>query len=181
MKALWTGPAQVAAWLVGIVVLFVSSPPRVEIADSPTPTLRLIQFGLTVVAGLCFVAFRSRNEAKHAKGWSWAAAAALLAAFALFGAYSYVSDHWTCQYDARAPMVTGSAYLPEAATYVAENPGLSCSDLIADYGGQTARIWDRGELTDRRLALVGLFSLTVTAFVLAALFMLQALRSGRRT
>ena len=179
LKRLWAGPAQIATWLVGMVVLFVTTPPRLEITDTPTSTVRLVEFGLTIVAGLCFVAFRGRAKARHAKGWGIASAVMLLAACASFGLYSSVSDRWTCNYDGHAPMVIGSTYLPEGDRSVAETPGIDCAELIANHAGRTALLWDRDELARRRLALIGMFSLTVTAFVLAALFMLQALRCGQ--
>lgn len=175
MKKVWAWPAQVATWLVGLVLMFVVSPPRLAVGEPPPTIARFVEFALAIIIGLVFALSSGRPSRKNRRASAIASGAFLLLAIVLFGSYLYAGDHWTCRYDTGEPMVIGATLLPAAAHYVAQNPGLDCTTLIQDFAGQTSLIWPRGELVNRRLILSALFSLVVIAFALAALFVMRAL------
>jgi hypothetical protein len=175
LKKVWAWPAQAATWLVGLILLFVVSPPRLAVGEPPPTIGKFVEFALAIIIGIVFALSSGRPSRKNRRASAIASGASLFVAILLFGAYLYASDHWTCRYDSGDPMVTGITLKPDAARYVARNPGLDCSTLIQDFAGQTGLIWPRDELVNRRLILSGLFSLVVIAFALAALFVMRAL------
>ncbi|WBY06421.1 hypothetical protein PIB19_12515 [Sphingomonas sp. 7/4-4] len=175
MKKIWAWPAQAATWLVGLIVIFVVSPPRLAVGEPPPTIGRFVEFALAIIIGVVFALSSGRPSRENRRFYAIASGSFLLLAIVLFGAYSYLGDHWTCRYDSDDPMVIGFTLLPDAARYVAQNPGMDCSTLIQDFAGQTSLIWPRSELINRRLILSGLFSLVVIAFALAALFVMRAL------
>ena len=175
MKKVWAWPAQAATWLVGLVLLFVVSPPRLAVDDPPVTIDKFVQFALAIVIGIVFALSTDRPTRKGRRASAIASAALLLIAIAGFGCYLYLTDRWTCRYDGGAAMVIGGQMTPEAARYAAKTPGLDCTTLIQDFAGQTALIWPRDQLTDRRLGLIGLFSAVVILFAMSALFMIRAI------
>jgi hypothetical protein len=175
LKKVWAWPAQVATWLVGLILIFVVSPPRLAV-DEPPPTIgKFVEFALAIIIGVVFALSSGRPSRKNRRASALASGAFLLLAIVLFGSYLYAGDHWTCRYDSGEPMVIGTTLLPAAAGYAAQNPGIDCTTLIQDFAGQTSLIWPRGELVNRRLILSALFSMVVIAFALAALFVMRAL------
>ena len=178
MKGTWAWPAQIATWLASMVLLFVVKPPRLTVSDPATSLDRFVEFALAIIVGIVFAVLPRQPDDKDRRRSALASGIFLLAAIAAFGAYLYLGEHWTCRYDAGEPMVIGAALLPEASRYMAQNPGIECANLIQDFAGQTALIWSRSELVDRRLMLSALFSGVVITFALSALFMLRALTRG---
>jgi hypothetical protein len=179
LKKTWAWPAQAATWLVGLIVIFVVSPPRLAVGEPPPTVGKFIEFALAIIIGLVFALSSGQPSKKNRRFYAIASGSFLLLAIALFGAYSYLGDHWACRYDSGDPMVIGSTLLPDAARYAAQNPGMDCSTLIQDFAGQTSLIWPRSELINRRVILSGLFSMVVIAFALAALFVIRALGAGQ--
>jgi hypothetical protein len=173
MKRTWLWTSQVAVWLVSLVLLFVVQPPRMVLDDAPGTIERFAQFMLTIVIGIVFALFSTRPRQGN-RNSVIASAVLLVIGVMLFGSYLYLTDHWTCGYPGGA-MVSGATLLPAAAAYVSANPGLDCSQLMLDFGGQTQMIWPLGELSDRRLILAALFTAVILSFALAALFMIRAL------
>lgn len=179
MQARWTIPAQVAAWLVGLVLLFVVQPPRLTVSDPPATFDRFVEFALVVLIGIIFALLPIRATRKDRVRYAIVSAILLLIAVAGFAAYVYLTDHWTCRYDAGTAMVIGSDLLPHAAEYSARHKDLGACGIVADYVGRTDLIWDYEELVNRRLILSALFCATVVFFVLSALLMLRAQAAAR--
>ena len=179
MKSTWAWPAQIAAWLASLVLLFVVKPPRVTFTDPPQTVDRFVEFALAIVIGIVFAVLPRTPSERDRKRSALASGVLLVVAVGAFGFYLYLSGHWTCVYAAAGePMVLGDTLLPAGARYMAQNPGVDCQTLLQDFAGQTGKIWPLGELSDRRLILSALFSGVVMTFALAALFMLRALTRG---
>ena len=70
-------------------------------------------------------------------------------AIALLWAHVNAGTDCLAQYDGRS-VVIGRAYSPEAATYLASNPGLSPADRLLDAGGDPARIWTAASIRSCR-------------------------------
>jgi hypothetical protein len=182
MKKLWAWPAQAAAWLCGMILLFVVEPPRLVVEDPPSTTARFVQFALAIVIGIIFAAFSAAPGRGTARRAAWASGGFLAAAMLLFGTYLYFSDQWTCRYDSGRPLVIGESLKPLGRAYLHDNPEYSgnCSQMISDFAGRTDDIWPLEERSNRRLILIGLFTFVVFAFALAAVFMIQALAVSRK-
>ena len=114
MKKVWAWPAQVATWLVGLVLLFVVSPPRLAVDDPPLTIDRFVQFALAIAIGIIFALSTERPTRRGQRIAAIASAVLLVIAIAGFGWYLYLTDHWTCRYDSGPAMVIGGQMTPEA-------------------------------------------------------------------
>ncbi len=168
---------QAGIWLVGIIVLFVVTPPRMTPADDSQIFVRAAQFIVAIVMILVAVAAR-RSDWSLRKLWI-STAVTLLASVSAFFAYLYFLLSRTCEYDGRGPMVTGDAMLPAAEKYAAGPPPKDCRTMILDVAGDTEKIWPKGEILINYLALSASFIATVCLFALALMLAVELVKKAR--
>lgn len=179
-KDLWIALAQLAAWVTGLVFQFVSTPARLRFNDdSAGSTTQFIQFVLTIVIGLLLLGFWKWCGPRHTRIWVIACIVSLIAAIGSFGAYTRLTNRWTCSYSTLPAVVIGKTYKPNAAAFARRIPDDSCTIMLRDFG-ENWQIWNEDEIEDRHMILGALFSLVVAAFSLAVMFLLQAWRCSRR-
>lgn len=80
-------------------------------------------------------------------------------------------------YDGR-PVLIGRDYLPDAAGYLKENPGLSPSDQLLDAGGDPARLWTAASIRSCRFWAGWGGIMAIPLFALALASMLARRRHG---
>lgn len=177
IKASMDSILQVGAWLVGVIVMFVISPPRLTSADDSQFFVRAAQFVVAILLVLVIVAVR-RSGWTVRKLWI-STVGALLAAVAAFFAYLFFYLSKTCEYDGRGPMVIGNTMSPGAREYAASDPPKDCRTMLWDYAGNTGEIWPRGELLVNYLAISASFIATVCLFAVTLVLAIELVKKTR--
>lgn len=175
LRKTWAKLAQFAIWATAIVATFLLTPPRKTPALDETTWVRFAQFVLVIALGLS-IALLSRNQKRRSLCVS-ASIGFLTLGLAGFFTNLVVTDEWTCAYDGRGPMVIGKSTTLIANEHLRLHPGMSCTELIQDFVGNTAEIWAQSEISERHAILVGLYLANVLSFSLSMLFMLEGLRA----
>ena len=169
--------AQAAVWLGGILGGFLLPPPVGVSASGEKIWLRLGQFILAVVLGLVFFAARRWKQRRHALRWCAAALVFLALAVAAFFRYQQLTLAWTGNY-AGQKVVIGTAYTAQGVAYTAENPKMSCDDLVFDFAGKTEDIWTRDSINRHRLLLAATYVSCLPLFTICLIAMVQAIQCG---
>jgi hypothetical protein len=179
LKANWTRLAQASVWLTSIVFTFQAAPPRHTVALDVDTWIRMTQFVLAVLLGLA-VGYVAQH--RLAPGACRRVSAVLLVlGLASYFANMTASDHWTCTFDGRGPMIVGVTLTQSGQEYRRSHPQASCERTIQDFAGSNTTIWRASEISFRHSALVGLFLSTVLQLSLSAIFMLESMRPATRT
>jgi hypothetical protein len=109
---------------------------------------------------------------KNLRSTTWIAVAVLSAAGAIIASVVHFNASASCvaDYDGR-PILIGRTPAPETQTYIANNPGLSPSDLLLDAGGVPDRVWTADSIRSCRLLVswAGLGAVPLLAMSAAAL------------
>jgi hypothetical protein len=179
MKSAWVSLAQLAAWLFGIVSVFVIDPPELWSGAPNARFSAFARFFIAVISGLVLIACRRYRAASSLRYWVLAViVATTVGTLSLFSYYG-LSANWTCWWAGTSYTVIGSEYLPAAAAAVSQHmPHASCSQIIQSTLGLTYQLWDQGEIIRRYLILVALFVAATTLLSVAVISLLQALRCG---
>jgi hypothetical protein len=176
LRSAWAPLASAAAFLTGLVVVFISTPARLWSDAPPSTALRFTQFVLAVIVGLTVYATRRPPSPRSKMLWLICAIITLVVGVSAYFSYQLLSDSWTCDYAGRGPVVIGKTHTPATAKYLQENPIEDCSRLIASFSGKTPEIWERGEIITRHFALTVLFSVSVLLLSFSAVSMIQFTR-----
>lgn len=176
IRGLWSQMLQTAVFLVGAILLFVLTPPRLTAADENSSVVHAAQFIGAIIIVLALVT-------AHRKRWSvqWlsiATVGSLAGAVTSWFAYRLLAGIWTCNaYDGRGPIVIGGRMFQEAQQY-AHRSGRSGCEMVQDAAGDTASIWPYADLLVRHLALTALFIVTTMLFLLSAVLAIEILRAS---
>jgi hypothetical protein len=181
IKKTWSGIAELAAFILGIVGTFLLPPPGWASGDGQLGLVRLGQFIVAVLCGLIFILVRKWDQRKHVARWAVIAASFLVFAVAAYFGYQRSLDARTCKYDTRT-VVIGSAYTAQAQSYVRDVPGATCEGLLEDFAGKAEDIWTKDSINNSRyiLALTFIGSLPLfTVCIIAVVQMLSCLTGGK--
>ncbi len=183
--AAWVVPAQLAAWSLCVISVFVMPPPDAWI-DAPTNGvfLPLVQFVCAAVLGLVLIAAR---RLKRSPSW-WAVAAVTVGGGAILLTFLYyiLLSEWTCFYftaeQTRTFVVIGDDLLgsvPERLAVEYQAGGMSCVELVQGVGGLTDRLWDRRVILTRQLSLALIFAVAVCAYSASIFAIIEGLNRSR--
>lgn len=178
MKSSWATLAQVAAWLCGIVSVFILSPPDLWAGAPGDGVTWFARFLVALVAALLFAATRRWSGLQHIRRWVAAVAVAALVGGASLLSYNVLYAGWTCWWIDKSWTVTGDPYLPAAQQQIEQQhlTHASCSEIIEASRGYTYQLWDEGQILRRYIILVTLFIASTTLLSAAVISVLQTLR-----
>ena len=182
VKKNWTGIAELAAFIFGIIGTFLLPPPGwASDDDGQLGLVRLGQFIVAVLCGLIFVLVRKWDQRKHVARWAVIAALSLVLAVAAYFGYQRSLDARTCKYDTET-VVIGSAYTAQAQSYVRDVPEATCESLLEDFAGKAEDIWTKDSINNSRyilaLTFIGCLPL-FTVCIIAVVQMLSCLNEDK--
>jgi hypothetical protein len=172
IAAVWRRLFGVAAWLAATLGSFLTFPVKLSLSSSmESAVVGFGQFLVASIAGLTFGFAARRKEDSGSVFWVRVSAGCLVVALVSFLGFIALQGMWTCDYATRFSLVIGSELSDDSKAYVSSNPGQSCSELIADYAGNTERIYRKTELTVRfvSLALLYMVAWAATAGVVVSI------------
>lgn len=175
----WARLAQISIWITSIVINFQAVPPRRTPSTDSDIWVSAAQFLLVVILGLV-IGFIDRWRKSKAV-WLWGGALCLVIAITCFFLNLWATHRWTCPYDGRGPVIIGATLSHAGAAYKRANPDASCTTMLQDSAGANLTVWIAEEIDVRHIALTSLFLITVLAFSLSAILMLESLRVQGRT
>ncbi|ESX22564.1 hypothetical protein [Mesorhizobium sp. LSJC264A00] len=170
-KSGWNAVTAVAAVVISVIAKMVADPPTLWRDAGQQPVF--IFFVATVIVAVGVSSATAGKEPEHRTRLGWMVG--LVVAVAV--AYFIMSAQLSCPF-AGERMAAGWAYLPAATEYVAKNPQLNCSLLIADFTGNTDSIWPRNQILGTWLLLFTTYILAVTLAAAAVVRIMQNL-TGR--
>lgn len=161
VKRIWMPLLSLSAWIVATFCSSLSFAIKLS-SNSDIDGIVLVCANILVALVIGFLtlyAYRvHRQKAKH----TWLRLAYISAAIFLMTFVSFVvlRSTWTCQYTSDIRLVIGPTPTLDLLNYLstfepANQP--SCSELLADYGGATDRMYAQTELTIRFVTLVFAF------------------------
>jgi hypothetical protein len=170
-KSGWVAASGIGAVVVTLIAEMVLSPPTLwrEAGDQPA----VLHFFVTVIVAAGLSSVLAGRKPERRATFMWLVPLGLLFTVTYF----VLSAQFSCPF-AGGRMTTGWTYLPAAADYVAKNPAQGCSLLIADFTGDTDRIWPRGEILMRWLLLLVTYMLAVTFLATTVVRVMQHLRGN---
>lgn len=174
IKKTWSGIAQLAIFIFGIVGTFLLPPPGWAAGDGQTGLVRLGQFIVAVLCGLIFILIRKWNQRKHVARWAVIAASFLVFAVAAYFGYQRSLDARTCKYDTQT-MVIGSAYTAQAQNYVRDVPEATCESLLEDFAGKAEDIWTKDSINNSRYILALTYIGSLPLFTVCIIALVQTL------
>lgn len=173
-NAAWTAISAVAASVIAFVSTLVASPPTLWRDAGSQPNFISYIVTAIVSAVICsyLVAKTTRRPTTRPVTKRF-----FLAGLAACIVYYVSSAELSCPFvDNR--MSIGWTYLPTAANYIAKNPQLSCSLVIADFVGDTDNIWPRFEIIGSWLIVLALYVIAVSILCTIVVRFLQSLTAG---
>jgi hypothetical protein len=169
--AIWDALAMVATALLTFIGHFLITPPHFSSIIAGLAT-----FVVCIVIAAMFVLSISFRKKPYLKRWSVTLGILFVAALSLFGVYEWARSSWTCKYG-NAEVVVGEKLTADAEAFVArEAHPLNCEELLLDYAGDSAAIWNTAELARRTFILLTLY---VIALVLIAATIMTAVQVVR--
>jgi hypothetical protein len=181
LKGYWETPAKIAAWLIGLVSLFVIEPPRLwhstsELVGTSNPGqwLHVAQFILAVLVGVFFLK-SARPETRPRM--RWLALGALVLALAVFVVNQFLIAAWTCGYLDEV-VVIGETYSELASAQL--NAAMTCTRLMGLAHGESSELWPANEILLRYTIIAGLYTVTMLSFAVAALATIDYVRAGQK-
>jgi len=178
LKSDWILLAQAAVWLLGLITLFVVSPPRLWPGAAQFEYTYFAQFLVTLILAAFWVYSSTLEKQKSARALMILAFAFAIVGSASLFSYMIVSASWTCQYDGRGLMVIGETFTEAEAIYAKANDEISCRTLIQDFTGVTKELWNATEITNRYYILVLWFTASILLFAVSIVVTLEAIRSA---
>lgn len=146
LRKQWGALAQVACWIAVTVGTFAPQPPPSDLTAPPDEALKhFAQFLGAVLIGILAALCHRFQERIHLRPWM--VATAIMAALLLgtFLGERAVRSDWTCRF-AGKEMTIGAELTDDARAYRAKRGGeVTCSQLLADYGGDAFQIWHRAD------------------------------------
>ncbi|MCR4268152.1 hypothetical protein [Nitratireductor sp. ZSWI3] len=171
LKGSWVAASILAAFVTTIIADMVASPPTLWREAGQTPEVINFLATIVVAAGIGSV-MAGRSLEQRA---TFTRIVPLALVFAIV--YFLLNAQLSCPFSGNR-MATGWTYLADAANHLAKNPGQGCSLLIADFTGNTDKIWPKHEIL---IVWVALFLIYVMAVTLLATTILRVMQhiSGR--
>jgi hypothetical protein len=174
IKKTWSGIAQLAIFIFGIVGTFLLPPPGWAAGDGQTGLVRLSQFIVAVLCGLIFILVRKWNQRKHVARWAVIAASFLVFAVAAYFGYQRSLDARTCKYDTQT-LVIGSDYTAQAQSYVRDVPEATCESLLEDFAGKAEDVWTKDSINYSRYVLALTYIGSMPLFTVCIIAIVQML------
>lgn len=169
LKSVWTALSGLAAVIITFLAYFVAEPPMLWRESGQQPDL--LKF--LVIAVVAAVLSRVIAGQKPAPWVTFKLLTPL--AIIITVVHFILSAQFSCPF-AGERMSIGWTYLPDAADYVAKNPDQSCRLLIADFIGDTDKIWPRGQILTMWLIVWAVYIFAVTSLTATAVRVMQHLR-----
>jgi len=170
-REVWKELTSLAVWVAASFGSFLTYRVKLSLfSDYETSIVGFAQFLVAAIAGLVFAGVSSRHFAQDRKRCRRIASALLVICVLFFLAFLVLQAIWTCTFAGRFTLVIGHTLTDHAKAHVQRYPGLSCSHLIADYAGETERIYVKNELVFRFTVIALMYMLAwslVAAVVLA--------------
>ncbi|MGO4642474.1 hypothetical protein AB4Z43_28965 [Mesorhizobium sp. 2RAF45] len=164
-KAVWAAVSAVTVIVVGVISQLVTSPPTLWRDAGSQPVFLSYVATLVVAAGFCST-MAGKPVARPTFGL-------IAVGIIVIVGYFIAAAQFSCPFvDGR--MSVGWTYLPQAADYVAKNPQITCSLLIADYTGATDTVWPKGEIIT---SWIGVLALYIAAISLVATIVVRTMQS----
>jgi hypothetical protein len=177
----WDVPVKAAAWLTGVVGMFLIKPPRLWHSTSglaetgdPSQWLHLSQFALAVIVGLFFVRSPTAGTRRRLR---YFALGGLLTGIGLFIVIQFLTPSWTCGY-LNEIVVIGETYTDLAREQLSSRP--SCARLIGLAHGETADLWASQEIVRRYVIIAGIYTLAMLAFSVSVLATIDHIRATQK-
>jgi hypothetical protein len=170
----WLLLAQSAVWVLGIVAGFLLPPP-VGAEGEGKVWVRFAQFVVTVIVGLVLLAALRWQRKKDTWAWAAVSAATLILATGTFFGYQFCVAHWTARYDG-SRVVVGAEQTALGREYQEQHPERTREEVVMDVAGEVTRLWTRGSIDRRRLALAALYVLAMPLFTVCIIATVQAVR-----
>ena len=181
IRATWARLVALVVWLSAAIASFLAFPFQLTLeSDHDLRIVAFAQFLGAVVVALVLV--YSEKQVGKPRVLRRGVFALLILFCGTFFTYEYLQSDWTCRYASRFVLIKGDALSADAASYVKEHPGIaSCESLIAEYGGNTRRIYSESDLRFRFFALALIYSIVWTIAVALVVMTTQLFRkSGKQ-
>lgn len=173
----WGLPAQVAAWLAGLVGAFLIEPPFVwPRAEDPGLWLKLSQFLVAIMVGLYFL--NSSRSGRQRERWRSIAIKGAGVGAALFIVYQILRLFFTCPYRGQTVMM-GVSLSQFGQVYLSDHQGTQCDRLIGAALGNTIDLWPKWELVAGYILLCLIYTLSMLSFSAAAMSTIEYIRHPR--
>lgn len=130
--AAWAAVTASAATIITLIAKMAAPPPTLWREAAQVPNVAEFIVIIILSAGM------AGRKPEPGTNFKWVLPLSLTLLFTV--AYYVLTIQFSCPFIDNW-MATGWAYLPTAADYIAQNPGQDCSLLIADYTGNTNKIW----------------------------------------
>jgi len=161
VKRVWMPLLSLSAWIVATFCSSLSFAIKLS-SNSDIDGIVLVCANVLValvIGLLTLYAYKERYK-KGANIWLRLSYISSVIFFITFISFLTLRTTWTCQYTADIRLVTGPTPTSDLSNYLstfepANQP--SCSDLLADYGGSTDRMYFQNDLTIRFVTLVFTF------------------------
>ncbi len=140
LKSNWRGLAQTGVWIIGIVSIFVFTPPA-EIGSDSAGTFRSFSaFALAVLMGIMSVPLSKLKSKNAALGWAAVAIFLLGLGVGLFFWYQSYRSNWSAKYGG-SRVVIGDELTHDGSIYMDKDRPASNEQAVLDAGGIPTRIW----------------------------------------
>ena len=179
LKDYWAQIAQIGTLLGLSIGGLISFPPKLTMASNDDNQAAFFsQFLVTVAVGLMLVVFSRFNKRNQMFYWASTCGAFLVVTTILVFVYRYFQANWTCQYAVKYLLVIGDKFTPDATNFLSQvsHQPFSCAELLAEYAGDSFKIWERDTTIQRHLGLAALHSSVWAMAALTIMALLQALR-----
>lgn len=181
LKKQWNLLTALSAWIATVIGGFWREP----LATTPHTTTQLGLFGqffLTLSVGLIAIpAYRFRQR-RHTQRWVMVAVTLVLLTPVAYFLYDWFAATWTCPY-AGTRVIVGSdtALTAHAKEYKANNPDLTCDQIVWNHAGNVEEIWTKESIETRRLILGFLYVVLLPLFAGSMISVIQAFYCGTRS
>lgn len=142
----WKKLAAIAAFIVGVMVEFVETPPE------DTQARPLAIFCVAVLVAVSYAAVRKWNNEKNLSGWIAAVLIALAASLFIHYRYTGLHSTLTATYQG-SRYVVGTTLTNVGQLYLQKNPRKTNDDLLFDAGGKATVIWTGDSITAAKTTL----------------------------
>lgn len=161
IRKTWHSMVALASWFSALVGAFLTFSVKLSLdSDQELLLSGFTQFAVAVTFGLA-IAYGEHKELRKKERLGIRLTSILFVAFCiLFLVYVFLAASWTCGYADRVTLVIGSVLSPDALSYIQANPHLAtCNNIIAEYAGDTSKIYLRSELLLRFIVLSSIHTL----------------------
>lgn len=139
----WKKLAAIAAFIVGVMVEFVETPPE------DTQARPLAIFCVAVLVAISYAAVRKWNNERDLAGWIVAVLIALGASLYLHHRYTELYSSLTAAYQGSRHVI-GTTLTSVGQLYLQKNPQKTNDDLLFDAGGKATTIWTSDSIKSAR-------------------------------